>query len=298
MDDIKTLIRRIIGEIAKGRPSETASFEEIKDAVQKQGVAITSLRLLETLNRMCEEDLIFEDAKIPLWYGILRSPAETWEKVIDEVDEYRIYPGEEEHFYEIMIKGKVIRLDSATILSPKHFRKEYYRMFGVLLPSIKAGEWCECINFWTRTKGILMSGSKEEIGYERVVTDTILNHLLTAQLIKGIPKKVERGMVYLHNEHIYIPNSEILRILERHGLKVNLRKLSFIVKGYLADSSKVIRTDDGFIRMWVFNPQAVGVDIGRAIEIEKEDKNEGSDIWSAWHGKNDNAAGKAGEGTD
>lgn len=179
--------------------------------------------------------------------------------------------GKNENFYHFVLDGggssHEIVVEEVENLTPKKFRIEFQRIYGILLPNLPYTQWACLVTRWLVNREL---GSEvEEISEHQEIIDAILENITSSRLIKGMGASIF-GTVYYHDDAILVPTDTIRNISEKINRNITLRKVSSIVTDYLLGSTKTYRTAEGVIRMWRFDPAKVGVDTTTALELDSE----------------------------
>lgn len=174
---------------------------------------------------------------------------------------------------EITIRGKTCRLEGADVLNSRKF--QVWHQFAFKSPvKFKGNDWENLMFAWM---DMAEEGEVEEAAVRGVRTvDSILNYLRTQQptTTKEDMEKAPMQPYFSPDGHVLLSTIVIQDIVKADG--VSMRLAASMLKNYLAERSKPIRTGKGISRFWVFDPQKVGIQMQtRLITEEGEEGDEG-----------------------
>ncbi len=169
--------------------------------------------------------------------------------------------------------SNIIELTSTHILNPAVFRWKWLGLFDEPLELDKQ-RWAKILLNWMR--GVTV-GSEDTVSTEQYLIDAIIVDI-------QLRKNSEDREIVLHNSllrlvdpltnHILIPSSHLTQILRQEGVNIELRRLRYLLKPYLAGNTIRLRIGRAVIRFWQFNPDKLEIDL---TEDDTEDE-EGGDI--------------------
>jgi hypothetical protein len=195
-----------------------------------------------------------------------------WEGLIDRVESFKKF-GKNDVYYEIKICGESIVLKEDEILNSQKFRQAYFKLFNILLPP-NTKEWHEFLTVIGQKKILQSNFEQEEVSEEMQVVEEIVKYIENSHITKDITKTFNMGLIFVENNKIYVPSIIIEKILKQLQIKITLRKLSFLLRDYLAENTKLIRIKKTRARFWVFD--AKKFDIENALVIEEDENKEQS----------------------
>ena len=175
--------------------------------------------------------------------------------------------GQSENYYVFDLGEGTITLNEQECLDSKKFRMEYQKIYGIVLPPIHQGKWACLLTEWLKHRR--QGKDIEELSENQEVIDAVLEYITSSRIVKGDLKETF-GVVYLKDGNIWVSSKIIKKIVADVERNIKLRKVSEILKPYLATPTTARKTKEGWIRFWVFKADAVGVDITEAVEEQEE----------------------------
>ena len=172
--------------------------------------------------------------------------------------------------------SNIIELTATHILNPTIFRWKWLGLFDEPLELDKQ-RWAKILLNWMR--GVKV-GSEDAVSTEQYLIDAIIVDI-------QLRKTSEDKETVLHNtllrlvdpqtNHILIPSSHITQILRQEGVNMELRRLRYLLKPYLAGNTLQLRVGRARIRFWQFNSEKLEINLAEDASAGEEGE-EGEDL--------------------
>jgi len=183
------------------------------------------------------------------------------------VKKFIIYPGNIEHYEIWFDDGKKIEINQDNILTQTTFRKQYFGLYGVLLPPLSQTQWCKLITSWRTTNSEIMEQFREDINVETEIKEKIINYVSKCLIISDI-KNIGIGMALYKDNEVLIPSEHIQNIVKN---SVSMRKINYLLHDYLKSGTKPIRIGKEVKRFWVFDPDKIGFDPKDLVNLDNDE---------------------------
>lgn len=223
----------------------------------------------EKIKKLLEDDKIpSSNSDIPIFYFSEEFKNDPWNNL--KVEKFLVYPGSN-MFYEIVINDEKIKLEDEDILSNQMFRKEFFNRFGFLLPPLKTITWSELITKWRQERGEVKYDKREELTEDNLAVEEIINFINGAHIVSEIKYTFRGGYIYNNGTRILIPTDTIRELIQQSGVKISLRRLSYLLKDYLLSGTIPYKVGTSTKRFWIFDKSKFDINESRVMEFEKDD---------------------------
>jgi hypothetical protein len=182
--------------------------------------------------------------------------------------------GSKENYYTLELEYGKIQLTEDDCLKSDGFRKQFHRIYGVMLPSLPGPKWAAILSEWEKERS---ESETEAVSLERDIVDEVINYISTSTLINLGEElqsidKAAAGVVYLSKGKILVTGETIRKVVSRVDRYLKSRNVSGILRseGLLFGTSTTHRIGNEFVRMWAFDPIKVGVDVGKVITLVED----------------------------
>jgi len=189
-----------------------------------------------------------------------------WAEV--EVKSVTVDSGEKENFYHLTLADGEIILNDEDSLSCRAFRIAFQRIYGILLPNISFNKWAAHMTGWLEHRQ--EDVEKEGLSEKQEVIDAILEYLTSSRLVKGVGGAVF-GTIYYYKDSVLVPNDIVKKLIVRVNRTIKMRQASNMLRDYSLNKTQPIRTPEGVVRMWMFDPKACGIDVSNVIELGSDE---------------------------
>jgi hypothetical protein len=198
--------------------------------------------------------------------------------IIDEVDALVIFNAGASSTYQFNLKGgKSFSLTAEQLLTRQKFDAAYMSVTRKI-PLGDAKEYRIFLANLLSSDKVKKLEKDSEIDEHGEIRDVILRFIQNSTLVNDIKKTAfSNENIFVDGNLLYIPSQTIKAVLEREGVKAEMRRIRVVLDDVLASSSTPRRVGDKIMRFWVFDIKKLNeLSITMTIVRSDEDEEEGS----------------------
>lgn len=188
------------------------------------------------------------------------------QKLYDLIDKVVIVKGRvstDPTLWEFYINGKILRVETDKLESPKSFRQQYLKIFDRPAPKINNKKWVEILDALAEEK-IQYAEAPEES--ENVFIANQIFEIVSQYEVSDDQEEAKSGLTLLKHEleedkktYFCMPSQEFIELLRRSGFKIELNTLSGTMTelGMKRKGTPRVYYCGEQLRSWCFIPEAI-----------------------------------------
>lgn len=197
---------------------------------------------------------------------------------IDSIEKIRPVGDSEEYRYRfyVTVGGEpgVVELSSGNLMSPHQFKRQIFELTNTV---VEFNEWEQTLNRWMADTEIT-EREEDPITTDHALAEAVIDRMRAMQIVtdsESFRMRPLHACRYDPDEGLLLVAGKLIDDV-RGDLRgeVSMRRAREILRPMLAADSKVVRVDDGHMRVWRFNAESVAretdIDPDRAIEEGEE----------------------------